>query len=92
MIDTIRLHVPIALTEQALTSDWVLRSTKILSTGPMDDIPVRRDGLLHEHVATGLRAYGTSSSLITVEVSLPRVLHGHDGKLIQNQEIGRAHV
>lgn len=85
MIDTIRLHIPIALTKKPLPSGWGLRDISTFCNEPSDGPPVRCAGLLHEHLATGLRACGTPSLLNTVEVSLPRVLHGHNGKLIQNQ-------
>src|SRR5437588_12639934 len=43
------------------------------------------DSFLLTHKKTGLRAFFTGNRLNFVEVSLPRILFGHNGRLISRQ-------
>ena len=89
MIDTVRLFCPHERLPD-VPHDWDLTtyaSSKVRSGGEV----VERAGFTLEHRPTGLRAKGSGTTIEWVEASLPRLLYGHNGRLITCQhDIDRA--
>lgn len=88
MIDTVkfkqRLFVQASAQEFADPDVW--RSEhKQIDTTDRDGRPVQRRRWVLAHKPTGFRASGTDDVLGTFEVSLPRVLFGHNGRLLKSQ-------
>ena len=84
MIDTVRLFFPHERLPD-MPHDWDFISRHSDRVRP-DGTISRRNGFTYEHRPTGLRATGDEHEIRWIEVSLPRLLFGHNGSLITSQE------
>ncbi len=85
MIDTVRFTISAALRPglnilSNLPAPWKAKACGDYT----DDLLTQEIVLICEPI--GLRVYGNASRLNAVEVSLPKILHGHNGRLIKNAE------
>lgn len=88
MIDTVKFHQCLLVQARreafADTDTWYSEHRQIDATSRQGHpVPLHRRLLVHK--PTGLRAQGTEDMLDTFEVSLPKVLFGHNGKLLKSQ-------
>lgn len=84
MIDTVRMFFPHERLP-IIPHDWDFISHHSDKVRP-DGTVSRREGFKYEHRSTGLRATGDENEIKWIEVSLPRLLFGHNGRLITSQK------
>ena len=85
MIDTVRLRQPRYLRDSASRRNWEIRTIRrevAYDDGLEDEYLQSYNGI---HKKLGIRFFGSRDQIITVEASLPRVLFGHNGRLLLSQ-------
>ncbi|MCG3777124.1 MAG: hypothetical protein JW395_4000 [Nitrospira sp.] len=89
MLDTIRLK-PNRLFHQDITDHlpdgWKSADTLYNRSVTRNSGTAGCNRILLTHKLTGMRVGGSRSTATWLEVSLPRLLHGHNGRLIANQK------
>jgi hypothetical protein len=85
VIDTVRLRQPRYLRDSASRRNWEIRTVRrevADSEGFEDEYLQSYNGT---HKEMGIRFYGNREVIVTVEASLPRILFGHNGRLLLSQ-------
>lgn len=85
MIDTVRFRQPRPLRESASRRNWNMKAvfTEVADADCLDD--ERLQSYSGVHRKSGIRFFGNREQIISVEASLPRLLFGHNGKLLLSQ-------
>lgn len=85
MIDTVRFRQPRFHRESASRRNWNMKSvfTEIADADCLDD--ERLQSYSGVHRKNGTRFYGNREQIISIEASLPRLLFGHNGRLLLSQ-------
>lgn len=86
MVDTVRMKLPVILTTTTTPQGWEQSGTFKEIATTLDGLLERRVGLGFQHSESGLRIGGRAPFLDNLEVSLPRLLHGHNGMLIASEQ------
>lgn len=90
MVDTIRMKVLLPVTTRTAPKGWMRRGSTTLKADALDGMLDRHDGLRFEHEHTGLMMGGRAPFLSWLQVSLARLLFGHNGRLISSESELRA--
>jgi hypothetical protein len=85
VIDTVRFRQPRHMRESASRRNWNIVSVarEIISPDGWEDEQLQ--GVRGFHKKYGIRFFGSRDQIISVEASLPRILYGHNGKLLRSQ-------
>ncbi len=85
VIDTISFKCHFPITE--INDDWQLTHWSTRITPEICDDPITyRETFRAHHVIFGIFITGYSDTITSVKVSLPRLIHGDNARLIENQE------
>ena len=85
MIDTVQYRQPRYLRESASRRNWNIETVmrEIIDSDGLEDEQLCMVRGVHKH--TGIRFFGNRDQIINVQASLPRLLFGHNGKLLRSQ-------
>lgn len=85
MIDTVQYRQPRYLRESASRRNWNIETVmrEVIDSDGLEDEQLRRVRGVHKH--KGIRFFGNRDQIVSVQASLPRLLFGHNGKLLRSQ-------